>query len=80
MKKDLADYSIIEYPIVDGLDVIDKKLREIKFPAYVLVISIERDNMEFIPSADDKILLGDKITVLVNARDTFQIDAYLNHQ
>ncbi|MFO3717216.1 TrkA C-terminal domain-containing protein [Anaerococcus sp. ENR1011] len=66
--------------MVDGLDVIDKKLREIKFPAYVLVISIERDNMEFIPSADDKILLGDKITVLVNARDTFQIDAYLNHQ
>ena len=79
-EKDLADYSIIEYPIVDGLDVIDKKLREIKFPAYVLVISIERDNMEFIPSADDKILLGDKITVLVNARDTFQIDEYLNHQ
>ena len=60
--------------------MIDKKLREIKFPAYVLVISIERDNMEFIPSADDKILLGDKITVLVNARDTFQIDEYLNHQ
>ena len=79
-EKDLSDYSIIEYPIVDGLDVIDKKLREIKFPAYVLVISIERDNMEFIPSADDKILLGDKITVLVNARDTFQIDEYLNHQ
>mgnify|MGYP002713396047 FL=1 len=60
--------------------MIDKKLREIKFPAYVLVISIERDNMEFIPSADDKILLGNKITVLVNARDSFQIDAYLNHQ
>lgn len=60
--------------------MIDKKLREIKFPAYVLVISIERDNMEFIPSADDKILLGNKITVLVNARNTFQIDAYLNHQ
>lgn len=60
--------------------MIDKKLREIKFPAYVLVISIERDNMEFIPSADDKILLGDKITVLVNARDTFQIDEYLNYQ
>lgn len=79
-ERDLSDYSIIEYPIVDGLDLIGKKLRDIKFPTDLLVVAIERDNIEFIPNADDKILLGDKITVLVNARDTFQIDEYLNHQ
>ena len=74
---DLGNYSILEYTIVDGLDVIDKKLKEIKFPRHILIISIERDNKEFVPNAEDKILLGDKITVLLNTEDALEIDEYL---
>lgn len=74
---DLGNYSILEYTIVDGLDVIDKKLKEIKFPRHILIISIERNNKEFVPNAEDKILLGDKITVLLNTEDALEIDEYL---
>lgn len=76
-ERDLSNYSVLEYTITDGLDVINKKLKEIKFPRHILIISIERDNHEFVPNAEDKILLGDKITVLIDAKDALEIDEYL---
>ena len=76
-ERDLSNYSVLEYTITDGLDVINKKLKEIKFPRHILIISIERDNHEFVPNAEDKILLGDKITVLIDAKDALEIDKYL---
>ena len=79
-ERDLGNYSILEYSMVDGLDVIGKKLREIKFPKHILIISIERDGKEFVPNADDEILLGDKITVLMNAEDALEIDEYLKNE
>lgn len=79
-ERDLGNYSILEYSMVDGLDVIGKKLRDIKFPKHILIISIERDGKEFVPNADDEILLGDKITVLMNAEDALEIDEYLKNE
>lgn len=79
-ERDLSNYSILEYTIVDGLEVIDKKLKEIKFPRHILIMSIERDNHEFVPNAEDKILLGDKITVLIDAKDSLEIDKYLKRE
>ena len=79
-ERDLSNYSILEYQITDGLEVVDKKLRDIDFPKHILIIGIERDNHEFVPNADDKILLGDKITVLVNASDTLDIDKFLKFE
>lgn len=77
-ERELGNYSVFEYPIVDGLDIIGKSLREINFPKHLLILSIERNGSEFVPNADDIILLGDKITVLESAEDALEIDKFLN--
>lgn len=75
-KNELGDYSIFEYTVTDELGIVGKSLKEIDFPKHLLILSIERDNMEFVPSALDLILLGDKLTVLVNAHDSLEIDKF----
>ena len=78
-ERELANYSIFEYTMTDGLEIIGKKLREINFPKHVIILSIERDGSEFIPNADDIIVLGDKITVLESAQDALDIDKFLKY-
>ena len=80
VERDLGDYTVLEYAIDDGLDLIGKKLRDIDFPRHMLIISIERDGKEFVPNADDIILFGDRITVLMNAKDALEIDQYLKQE
>ena len=53
-----------------------KDLRDIKFPKHLIIMSIERDGIEFVPTADDLILLGDKVTVLISAEDALDIDEF----
>ena len=43
-------------------------------------MSIEREGTEIVPTADDKILLGDKITVLIRAEDALEIDRFLKNE
>ena len=79
-ERELGNYSIFEYPIVDDLEIIGKRLKEIKFPKHILILSIERDGREFVPNADDLILLGDKITILESAEDALEIDKFLKSE
>ena len=76
-ERELGSYSIFEYPIGDEVQIIGKTLREIDFPKHILIISIERDGYEFVPNANDVIMLGDRITVLESAGDALEIDQYL---
>lgn len=75
-RKELGDYSIFEYTITDGLAIVGMSIKEINFPKHIIILSIERDNHEFVPSALDVILIGDKLTVLVNSEDAFEIDRF----
>lgn len=75
-EKELGDYSVFEYTVSDDFANINKSLREIEFPRHLIILSIERDGSEFVPKADDLLLLGDKITVLINAEDSLDIDEF----
>lgn len=75
-ERELGDYSVFEYTITDGFKYMDKDLREINFPKHLIIMSIERDGSEFVPTADDLILLGDKVTVLISAEDALDIDEF----
>ena len=79
-ERELGDYSIFEYTITDDLKIIGKSLKEINFPRHLIVMSIEREGTEIVPTADDKILLGDKITVLIRAEDALEIDRFLKNE
>lgn len=79
-ERELGDYSIFEYTIADDLKIIGKSLKEINFPRHLIIMSIEREGIEIVPTADDKILLGDKITVLIRAEDALEIDRFLKNE
>ena len=79
VERELGNYSIFEYTMTDELEIVGKKLREIKFPKHVIILSIERDGHEFVPSADDTIFSADKLTILENARDALEIDEFLKY-
>ncbi|MDU1643697.1 TrkA C-terminal domain-containing protein, partial [Peptoniphilus harei] len=65
-----------EYTITDDFKNLGKTLKEINFPKHLIIMSIERDGSEFVPGADDVILLGDKVTVLISAEDALDIDEF----
>ena len=75
-ERELGDYSVFEYTITDDFKRLGKTLREINFPRHLIIMSIERDGSEFVPTADDLILLGDKVTVLISAEDALDIDEF----
>ena len=79
-ERELGDYSVFEYTITGDLKIIGKSLREINFPRHLIIMSIEREGTEIVPTADDLILLGDKITVLIKAEDALDIDKFLKNE
>ncbi|MGF0095342.1 ClC family H(+)/Cl(-) exchange transporter [Peptoniphilus sp. SGI.035] len=79
-ERELGDYSIFEYTITDGLKFIGKTLRDINFPKHIIIMSIEREGVEIVPTADDIILYGDKVTVLVKAEDALEIDDFFKNE
>lgn len=78
-ERELGNYSIFEYTLTADLDIVGKKLKEVTFPKHVLILSIERDGIEFIPNADDYLLIADKLTVLENSSDALEIDKFLKY-
>lgn len=79
-ERELGDYSIFEYAITDGLKFVGKTLRDINFPKHIIIMSIEREGVEIVPTADDIILYGDKVTVLVKAEDALEIDDFFKNE
>ncbi|NMW85046.1 ClC family H(+)/Cl(-) exchange transporter [Peptoniphilus sp. AGMB00490] len=79
-ERELGDYSIFEYTITDGLKFAGKTLRDINFPRHIIIMSIEREGVEIVPTADDIILYGDKITVLIKAEDALEIDKFFKNE
>lgn len=77
-EEELGNYSLFEYTISHDSKIIGKKLREIEFPKHIIIISIERDNFELVPDADDIIMAGDKVLVLERSEYAFDIDNFFS--
>lgn len=57
-------------------DIIGKSLRDIEWPCKILIVSIEREGIEFIPGGEDIIEAGDEISVLVDYDKLASIKKY----
>ncbi|MGI5948796.1 ClC family H(+)/Cl(-) exchange transporter [Peptoniphilus sp.] len=79
-ERDLSDYSVFEYGVNAGSNIIGKTLAEINFPRHLIIISIERDNYEFVPVAGDEIRAGDKLLVLAKAEYFLEIDKFFSRE
>lgn len=80
VERELGNYSIFEYTMTEGIEIVGKRLREINFPKHVIILSIERDGYEFVPNADDRILLADKLTILEDAKDALDLEKFLKDE
>lgn len=69
-------FSIYEYSISDLSPIINQSIRDINFPNHLIIIKILRNDLEFIPKADDLIKPGDKLTVLARKKDYLDIDEF----
>ena len=49
-------------------DMIDKQLKEIKFPAEVLVAMVERESQTFAPNGNTRLLENDVLTIIGEPR------------
>lgn len=79
-ERDLSEYSVFEYGVNAGSNIIGKTLAEIDFPRHLIIISIERDNYEFVPEARDEIRAGDKLLILAKSEYFLEIDKFLSRE
>lgn len=80
VERELGNYSTFEYTISPGFSIIGKKLKDISFPKHLIILFIEREGSEFVPTADDRILVGDKITILEDTDDALEIDEFFKKE
>lgn len=81
--KEVSDedgYGVYEYIISDLNSCVGKTLEEINFPHHLIIASINRDNVEFVPNSKDKLLSGDKIVVISKSKYQYNIDKYFKKE
>lgn len=52
---------LLEYPIKESSPIINKKIKDCKFPAETLIVGITRNGELSIPNGDTELLSGDKV-------------------
>jgi trk system potassium uptake protein len=67
---------IMEISIRQGLPLVGKKLRDLKFPADCLLGAVVREGSTFIPHGDDHLLPGDKAIVFTLARQAKKVSKF----
>lgn len=66
---------VVQSVVELGSEVCDTCIRDVKWPSNCLLISIERNGKEIIPSGDTRLCCGDTIVALLNDHDA----AYVQH-
>lgn len=79
-ERELGDYSVFEYGVNPVSTIVGKRLSEIDFPRHLIIISVERDNYEFVPIANDVIKSGDKLLVLAKSEYFLEIDKFFSKE
>ncbi len=60
--------TLLEMPVELGCPVAEKKIKEVNWPAGLLIVSLRRGNEEIVPDGDTQIRQGDYLVVLSSKR------------
>lgn len=71
-----VDAEVMEFKVDDNSPIVNKTLKEIKFPKESIVGGIVRNNQGFIPTSDFRIVSGDRIVVFVQPSAISKIGKY----
>lgn len=71
-----VDAEVMEFKVDDSSPIVNKTLKEIKFPKESIVGGIVRNNQGFIPTSDFRIVSGDRVVVFVQPSAISKIGKY----
>ncbi len=79
---DLADakIEIIDLLIGEKAEVCGKRVDELRMPAESLLISVLRDGVGFVPTADTVLQAGDEVLAVLNPEFEEELTRYLGHE
>lgn len=77
---DDESFGIYDYMITKLTPCVDMTLEDAKFPHHLIVAAIERDGVELVPGSQDRLLAGDKVTIIAKAKYHFDIDEYFKSE
>lgn len=79
---DLADakIEIIDLVISEGAEVCGKRVSELRMPAESLLISVVRDGIGFVPTADTVLHPDDEVLAVLNPEFEQELTRYLGHE
>ncbi len=58
--------AILEYAVCMGSELDGKKIKEVKWPSYCLLVAVKRGEQEILPNGDTVIFPGDYLIILTN--------------
>ncbi len=67
------DASIIEINIKDNYEIVDKKLKDLNLGNSILIGLIKRDDVLFLPSGEDYIMINDTVFIFLRKSDINQV-------
>ncbi|MDP4128182.1 MAG: H(+)/Cl(-) exchange transporter ClcA [Bacillota bacterium] len=70
--------SILEFAVCMGSTLDGKQIKDVKWPAHCLLVSVKRGNEEIIPKGDTTIYPGDYLIVLTNEDRVSKINDAMN--
>lgn len=77
---DESGYGIYEYIISNLTPCVGKTLEQADFPHHLIIASIERDGIEFVPNSKEKLLSGDKVVVISKSKYHYNIEEYFKSE
>jgi H+/Cl- antiporter ClcA len=69
---------VLEIPVCLGSELDTKKVKDVKWPPYCLLVGIKRGDEEIIPKGDSIILAGDCLVILTNEDQEHKIQALVS--
>jgi Trk K+ transport system NAD-binding subunit len=63
---DKKNKAILEFAVCMGSDLDGKQIKQVKWPAYCLLVAVKRGEDEIIPKGDTVIFPGDYLIILTN--------------
>lgn len=79
-ESEIEEKTLINFKIPILGNIVGQKISNIEWPCEILIVSIERDGHEIIPSGDDRLESGDKIAVLVDYENISCVKEYFREE
>ena len=76
----LTGAHVFEMPVADGAPVVNKRIRDIRWPLESVIASIRRGDRLIVPHGDTELHVGDRLTIVAAPETEKELVALLRHE